>query len=135
MLQTTPLLCRQIRLIGRFYCVAALSPPGAPSDQGESKEDALRFGAAVRIASTPASSVIAVAASGPTPSVATIITASPFCTSASVLLGKRPNMRCKSGGPLPPDARPCGAAPLFGGASWTVAAFRPLLPSWLWPLA
>jgi hypothetical protein len=45
------------------------------------------------MASTPASSVIAVTAPESVPSVDTIITASPFCKSASVLFGKRLNMR------------------------------------------
>ena len=55
------------------------------------------------MASTPASSVIAVTASASPPSVATIITASPFCRSASLLFGQAAqNMRCKSGGPFPP---------------------------------
>jgi hypothetical protein len=51
--------------------------------------------------STPASSVIAVAGLESEPWVETIITASPFCKSTSVLFGKRASMRCKSGVPLP----------------------------------
>src|SRR5580658_9067764 len=92
----------------QFACYWAVSPspPGAPSDHGDSSEDALRFGAAVRMASTPASRVIAVTASEFPPSVETIITASPFCRSDSLLLGRRLNMRCKSGGPLPPGPPP-----------------------------
>jgi hypothetical protein len=92
----------------RFVHCGAVSPspPDAFSDHGESSEDALRFGAAVKIASTPASNVIAVTAPESEPSVDTIITASPFCRSASVLLGKRLNIRCKSGGPFPLGPRP-----------------------------
>src|ERR1019366_10770939 len=112
------------------------SPADAPSDHGESREVALRLGDAVRMASTPASNVMAVTAPESATSVETIITASPFCRSASVLLGKRLSMRCKSGGPLPlgppPGPRPAcdsvdgdGRAPPAPGATPCPAALCP----------
>src|SRR5213078_4263205 len=79
---------------------ASASPLAPPRVQGESMA-ALRFGAAVRMGSTPASTVIAVTVLESAPSVETIMTASPFCKSAIVLLGIRPRKRCKSGEPFP----------------------------------
>ena len=85
-----------------FYGAESPSPPDVLNDHGESS-DAERLGAAVRIGSTPASRVMAVTAPEPSPDACpeeeTIMTASPFCRSASELFGKRLNMRCTSGGP------------------------------------
>lgn len=69
--------------------------------QGVKMLDASPFGEASRMGSTPASSVIAVAAFSCVPSVVTIITASPFCKSANVAPGNRLNICCMS---PPPEA-------------------------------
>jgi hypothetical protein len=70
----------------------------------------LSLGDAERIASTPVSRVIAVGSVAAAPSVATMITASPFCSSEMVTAGIRLNICWKSGGP--PERKP---APLPGG--------------------
>ena len=82
------------------YCAPSPSPLGALSDHGERIADALRLGAAVRMGSTPESSVMAVTVPASPDSVETNMTTSPFCRSASELLGSRFKNRCKSG-PFP----------------------------------
>src|ERR1700730_12053873 len=111
MLQTRTTSFQADPTVEIVYCAASPSPPDVLSDHGESSVDALRFGAAVKIASTPATNLIAVAASDFSPAVARITTASPFCKSASLMVGIRLNMRCKSEGPFPPCAPPCPPCP------------------------
>src|SRR5258708_8172292 len=60
--------------------------------------------------STPASKVMAVDGLLGPPSVATIITASPFCKSAKVAAGIRVIICCRS--PVPPPGLPIPPAPL-----------------------
>src|SRR5882724_8905598 len=61
--------------------------PGELRLHGERIVDAVLFGEACRIGSTPPSSVITVDGVVAVPSVATSITASPFCKSPSVAAG------------------------------------------------
>ena len=69
------------------------APAGAVKFHGERIVEALvPAGAAERIGSTPASSVIAVGPAAELPSVATSKTASPFCNSAIETAGMRPNI-------------------------------------------
>lgn len=77
------------------------------------------LGAACRIGSTPLSRVIAVCGVAAVPSVARMITASPFCRfmSVNVLDGMRLKIRCKSGGPperIPPPPPPPDHVPPAG---------------------
>src|SRR5216684_3121596 len=97
----------------------AASPPGAlPRLQGVRIVEALALGEASRMGSTPPSKVIAVGAPFGPPSVATTMTASPFCKSARVAAGMRLIICCRSaapppGLPIPPD--PLDSAPPDGG--------------------
>src|SRR6266704_472665 len=78
----------------------AASPPGAlPRLQGVRIVEALALGEASRMGSTPPSKVIAVGAPFGPPSVATTMTASPFCKSARVAAGMRLIAGCRSGAP------------------------------------
>src|SRR6266702_6304183 len=89
----------------------ASSPPGVlPRLQGVRIVEALALGDASRIGSTPPSKVIAVGAPFGPPSVATTMTASPFCKSARVAAGMRLIACCRSGAP-PPAGLPIPAAP------------------------
>src|SRR5260370_20314990 len=69
--------------------------------------------------STPPSSVITVDGPLAPPSVATIITASPFCKSANAAAGMRLIICCRSAMPPPPDlpvpSDPPDVEPLAGG--------------------
>ena len=77
---------------------AAASPP--PRFHGDRSIAArLLLGEAERIGSTPLNNVIAVGWVSAVPCVVTIITASPFCKSASCTAGIRFNICWKSGGP------------------------------------
>src|SRR6267143_663535 len=69
--------------------------------QGERIVDALLFGEAWRMGSTPPRRVIAVGIPPGRPSVATSMTASPFCKSERVAGGMRLIACCKSGEPFP----------------------------------
>src|SRR5271169_2333045 len=96
------------------YCVApaAASPP--PRFQGDRSIAArLLLGAADRIGSTPLSNVIAVGCVLAVPWVATIITASPFCKSASATAGIRFNICWKSGGPPGRELPPLPPGPVW----------------------
>ena len=90
-------------LLKKFYSLEPSPPPGeAPRFQGERiVAAAARLGAAVSMGSTPEISVIAVGAEVALPSVATSITASPFCRSEIATLGIRLSICWKSGDPLP----------------------------------
>jgi hypothetical protein len=83
------------KILGALYCDA--SPPGAPPPRfhGVSIIAELPLGAACRIASTPLSTVIAVWGLVAVPSVARMMTASPFCRfiSAKLVDGIRLNIR------------------------------------------
>ena len=69
------------------------APAGAVKFHGERMVEALvPAGAAERIGSTPASSVIAVGRAVELPSVATSRTASPFCNSETETVGMRLNI-------------------------------------------
>src|ERR1700690_3679270 len=121
------LLMQNLRCWLRYWAApAAASPP--PRFQGDKSIAArLLLGEADRMGSTPLSNVIAVGCVLAVPCVATIITASPFCKSASATAGIRFSICWKSGGPprrkfpaLPPgvlwpglsaDEAPPGAVP------------------------
>ena len=75
------------------------------------------------MASTPLSSVIAVTPPEAPPSVATIITASPFCKSASVAGGIRFRICWRSG--AQPDRGPPGPPPVGGTPAEGAAAGAP----------
>src|SRR5689334_16469350 len=95
--------------LARHYGFPA-SPPGASLKlQGERIVEALLFGDACRIGSTPPSSVITDGTPLGPPSVARIITTSPFCNSARVAAGMRLMACWKS--PLPPAPLPGPAGP------------------------
>src|SRR5712692_5123557 len=103
----------------QHYGMAA-SPPGALLRlHGERIVEGLLLGEASRMGSTPPSKVITVDTPFGPPSVATIMTASPFCKSASVAAGMRLITCCRSAAPPPPDLpiplAPPGAEPLAGG--------------------
>src|SRR5260370_4315687 len=91
------------------YGVAASPPPLLPRLHGEGMVEGLLRGEASRRGSTPQSKVITVDTPFGPPSVATTMTASPFCKSASVAAGMRPIICCRSpeppppGLPIPPD--------------------------------
>src|SRR5260370_9006938 len=91
------------------YGVAATPPPLLPRLHGERIVEGLFLGEASRMGSTPPSKVITVDTPFGPPSVATTMTASPFCKSASVAAGMRPIICCRSpeppppGLPIPPD--------------------------------
>jgi len=97
------------------YCVPSSPPPPpeGPRLQAPMKIAWLALGEAVRMASTPLSSVIAVTPPESVPCEATIITASPFFKSASVAAGSRLRNRLKSG--APPGRAPPGPP---GGPPW-----------------
>src|SRR5467141_4173952 len=86
----------------QHYGVAASPPLPLPRLHGERIVDALLLGEASRMGSTPPSKVITVDCPFVPPSVATIITASPFCRSASFAAGMRLIICCKSAVPPPP---------------------------------
>src|SRR5258706_11138538 len=105
----------------QHYGVAASPPLPLPRLHGERIVDALLLGEASRMGSTPPSKVITVDTPFAPPSVATTITASPFCKSASVAAGMRLIVCCRSAAPPlpglpippdPPDAEPPGCEPL-----------------------
>src|SRR5258708_40064739 len=84
------------------YGVAASPPPPLLRLQGERIVEGLLLGEASRMGSTPPSKVITVDTPFGPPSVATTMTASPFCKSASVAAGMRPIICCRSPEPPPP---------------------------------
>src|SRR5580692_3674862 len=84
---------RNITHLCPHYGFPPASPPEPLRFHGDNNMAACPpFGDAVRIGSTPVSSVIAVGALLADPSVATIITALPFCKSAMVTAGSRPSI-------------------------------------------
>src|SRR5260370_5514677 len=85
------------------YGVAASPPPLLPRLHGERIVEGLLRGEASRRGSTPQSKVITVDTPFGPPSVATTMTASPFCKSASVAAGMRPIICCRSPEPPPPS--------------------------------
>src|SRR6267143_5362898 len=103
----------------QHYGVAASPPPPLPRLHGERIVEGLLLGEASRMGSTPPSKVITVDTPFGPPSVATTMTASPFCKSASVAAGMRLIICCRSpeppppGLPIPPD--PPDSAPPDGG--------------------
>src|SRR5208337_1839422 len=102
------------------YCVVS-SPLGAPPPrfQGDMNIAWLALPEEDRMASTPLSSVMAVTPPEAAPCVATIITASPFCKSASVAGGIRLRICWRSGAPPgrgPPGPPPEGGTPDRGAA-------------------
>src|SRR6266481_8731580 len=111
----------------RHHGVAASPPPPLLRLHGERIVDALLLGEASKIGSTPPSSVITVYGPLAPPSVATIITASPFCKSANAAAGMRLIICCRSAMPPspdlpvpsdPPDVEPLtGAVLRFGDCS------------------
>src|SRR5713226_5734303 len=86
----------------QHYGVAASPPPPLLRLHGERIVDALLLGEASRMGSTPASRVIAVDTPFAPASVATTITASPSCKSASAAAGMRLIVCCRSAVPPPP---------------------------------
>src|ERR1700674_5827149 len=115
----------------QHYGVAASPPLPLPRLHGERIVDALLLGEASRIGSTPPSKVITVDTPFGPPSVATTMTASPFCKSANVAAGIRLIVCCRSavpplpGLPIPPDpadAEPPGCEPLGFAVASAVAA-------------
>src|SRR5713226_7149940 len=96
----------------QHYGVAASPPPPLLRLHGERIVDAVLLGEDSRMGSTPPSRVITVDRPFAPPSVATIMTASPFCRSDSVAAGMRLIICCRSaappppGLPVPPDLRP-----------------------------
>src|SRR6267143_7302900 len=105
----------------QHYGVAPSPPLPLPRLHGERIVDALLLGEASRMRSTPPSKVITVDTPFVPPSVATTITASPFCKSANVAAGMRLIVCCRSAVPPlpglpippdPPDAEPPGCEPL-----------------------
>src|SRR5258708_17655932 len=86
----------------QHYGMAA-SPPGAlPRGHGERIVEGLLLGEASRMGSPPPSKVITVDTPFGPPSVATTMTASPFCKSASAAAGMRLIICCRSAVPPPP---------------------------------
>src|SRR5467141_4298547 len=86
----------------QHYGVAASPPLPLPRLHGERIVDALLLGEASRMGSTPPSRVITVDTPFAPPSVATTMTASPFCKSASRAAGMRLIICCRSALPPPP---------------------------------
>src|SRR5205823_13413768 len=74
--------------VGQHYGVGASPPAPVPRLHGERIVDGLLFGEASRIGSTPPSRVMTVGTPLAPPSVATIMTASPFCRSEERRVGK-----------------------------------------------
>src|SRR5208282_1791885 len=101
--QTSSNLLKQLFCeLSYWVAPAAASAPAPPPPrfQGERSIAArLLLGEAERMGSTPLSNVIAVGCVATVPWVATIITASPFCKSASAAAGSRFSICWKSGGP------------------------------------
>src|SRR5438046_8343686 len=119
---------------GQHYGVGASPPTPVPRLHGERIVDGLLFGEASRIGSTPPSRVMTVGTPLAPPSVATIMTASPFCRSASVMGGMRLIACCKSPEPppapilpIPPEPDPPEAEPL-GLVDGSESAAEPALP-------
>src|SRR5207245_10991890 len=98
----------------RHYGFPASPPEASPKVHGDRIEEALLFGEACRMGSTPPSNVMTDGTPFAPPSVATIITASPFWKSERVAAGMRLNACWKSPpppAPLPGPPEPASPAP------------------------